>query len=169
MPKLVTQIPTDSPNESKPARIVTSNAGTPDSDSTTDAGLMVLSSSMRILHINDRARTLLSLFGETCELWPNLSPEAMPAILTEFCSHVFAELDRQSCGHEWTGHDLRRVCHMVNPALLIRGFGMPSSTGQEARMILTFQPCPPSSGILANQNSPNKTPRSTVDRASSAQ
>jgi len=163
MPKRVTQIPTNSPNDSEPALTVSPNVASLDPNATPDAGLLVLSSSMRILHINDRARTLLALFGETCELWPNLSPEAMPAMLTEFCSHVFAELHHQAGGHEWAEFEMRRVCHMVSPALLLRGFGMPSITGQDSRMILTLQPYTSASGILANQNHPNLLPRSSAD------
>ncbi len=117
-----------------------------------DAGLMVLSSSMRILHINSRARSLLALFGEARGLWPHLSPESMPAILTEFCGAVFAALHRQAGSHEWAQFEMRRVCHMVTPALLLRGFGMPSTDGRAPRMILTLQPCPPSTDPAMRRN-----------------
>jgi len=111
-----------------------------DSPAPSDTGLLVLSSSMRILHINDRARTLMARFGEAFELWPHLSPESIPAILSEFCGNVFAELAHQAPNGKWAEFELRRVCYMVNPAILIRGFGMPSMHGQEPRMILTLQP-----------------------------
>ena len=109
-----------------------------------DAGLVVLSSTIRILHINNRARALMALFGEAHELWPDLSPESMPAILTEFCGDVFdvfTELRRQAGSHKWAEFEIRRICHMVTPSLLLRGFGMPSENGCEPRMILTLQPC----------------------------
>ena len=106
-----------------------------------EAGLMVLSSSMRILHMNGQAKTLMALFGETHELWPHLSPESMPSILTEFCGKVLAELDRQDDRRNWTEFEMRRVCHMVTPALLLRGFGVPAVDGGEHRMILTLQAC----------------------------
>ena len=167
MPKLAIQIPASPPNDSGPTITISSNNASLDSDTTSDAGLLVLSSSMRILHINDRARTLLALFGEAYELWPNLTSEAMPAILTEFCGHVFAELRRQSGSHEWTEFEMRRVCHMVTPALLLRGFGMPSIAGQESRMILTLQPCTPVSSISASQNYRNRVPLSSSDTAPS--
>jgi hypothetical protein len=102
---------------------------------------MVLSSSLRILHINGRARTLMTLFGGAHELWPHLSPESMPAILTEFCGNVLAELPRYADSQEWAEFEMRQVCHMVTPALLLRGFGMPATDGREPRMILTLQPC----------------------------
>ena len=66
-----------------------------------DAGMMVLSSSLRILHMNGQARVLMARLGVACELWPHLSPESMPAILTEFCSHVLSELCRQADSQQW--------------------------------------------------------------------
>jgi hypothetical protein len=122
------------------------------SASLSDAGLLILSSSMRILHINGRARAFMALFGEAHDLWPHLAPESLPAILTEFCGNVFAELRRQAGSLEWAEFELRRVCHMVTPALLLRGFGVPSMDGQEPRMILTLQPCAPSMSLAMSQN-----------------
>lgn len=106
-----------------------------------DAGMMVLSSSMHILHMNGQARALLAHFGAAYELWPHLWPESMPAILTEFCGNVLSELRRQAGNQEWTALEMRRVCHMVTPALLLRGFGMPETDGRAPRMILILQAC----------------------------
>jgi hypothetical protein len=106
-----------------------------------DTGMMVLSSSMRILHMNGQARVLMAHLGVACELWPHLSPESMPAILIEFCGHVLSELRRQAGSQQWTALEMRRVCHMVTPALLLRGFGMPETDGWDPRMILILQPC----------------------------
>jgi len=117
-----------------------------------DAGLVVLSSSIRILHINSRARALMALFGEAHELWPHLSPESMPAILTEFCGDVFTELLRQAGSHAWAEFEMRRICHMVTPSLLLRGFAIPSQDGREPRMVLTLQPCFSSSDLTILQS-----------------
>jgi len=106
-----------------------------------DAGMMVISSSMHILHMNGPARALMAHFGAAYERWPHLSPESMPSILTEFCDNVLSELRRHADSQEWTALDIRRVCHMVTPALLLRGFGMPETDGRDPRMILILQPC----------------------------
>jgi len=103
--------------------------------------MMVLSSSMHILHMNGQARALMASFGAAHELWPHLSPESMPAIITEFCDNVLSELRRRADNQQWTALDMRRVCHMVTPALLLRGFGMPDADGQDPRMILILQLC----------------------------
>jgi hypothetical protein len=106
-----------------------------------NAGMIVLSSSMHILHMNGQARSLMASFGAVYELWPHPSPESMPAIITEFCDNVLSELRRRADNQQWTALDMRRVCHMVTPSLLLRGFGMPDADGQDPRMILILQLC----------------------------
>lgn len=103
--------------------------------------MIVLSSSFRILHINLQARALMRLFGEAPELWPNLGPESMPTILSEFCHDILTELGRRREMRDWAQFEIRRICHMVAPPLLLRGFGVPASANREPHMILTLQPC----------------------------
>lgn len=128
-----------------------------------DTGLMVLSSSLRILHINGPARSLMALFGEAHELWPYLSPESMPAILIEFCGSLLTELRRQADSQEWAEFEMRRVCHMVTPPLLLRGFGMPAMDGREPRMILTLQPCSSSPDLTMLRSRPPARTTSAAD------
>lgn len=132
-----------------------------------DAGVMVLSSSMRILHINGQAQELMGLFGEAHGFLPHLSPESMPAILTEFCGKILAELDRGGDHRNWTEFETCRVCHMVTPALLLRGFGIPAEDGREHRMILTLQPCHPSTGLPERQEVPDSSNTFSDNLASS--
>jgi hypothetical protein len=97
----------------------------------------------------------MAQFGEAHELWPHLSPESMPAILIEFCGEVFAQLQQQAGNHEWAEFEMSRICHMLTPALLLRGFGVPSTDGQAPRMILTLEPCLPSSDPAMFRNRPD--------------
>ena len=96
----------------------------------------------------------MALFGEAHELWPYLSPESMPAILIEFCGSLLTELRRQADSQEWAEFEMRRVCHMVTPPLLLRGFGMPAMEGREPRMILTLQPCSSSPDLTMLRSRP---------------
>ena len=107
-----------------------------------DSGMIVFSSSGRILHMNGQARMLMAIFGKSHELWPQMAPESMPSILTEFCYDVLAQLQRQIEARDWTQFEMRRVCHMVTPSLLFTGFGVPDSTNRELRVILTLTPLP---------------------------
>lgn len=108
--------------------------------SSPDSGMIVFSSSARILHMNGPARALMALFGDSHELWPQMAPESMPSFLTEFCRDVLAQLHRRVETEDWAQFEMRRICHMVAPSLLLRGFGVPHSTGHELRIILTLDP-----------------------------
>lgn len=105
-----------------------------------DSGMIVFSSSARILHMNGPARTLMALFGQSHELWPQMAPESMPSFLTEFCRDVLAQLQHQIDTETWAQFELRRICHMVTPSLLLTGFGVPDSTGRELRVVVTLDP-----------------------------
>jgi hypothetical protein len=104
--------------------------------------MIVFSSSARILHMNGPARALMALFGKSHELWPQMAPESMPSILTEFCYDVLAQLQRRIDAQDWAQFEMRRICHMVTPSLLLTGFGVPNSTNREIRVILTLNPLP---------------------------
>ena len=108
--------------------------------SSPDSGMILFSSSARILHMNGPARALMALFGESHELWPQMAPESMPSFLTEFCRDVLAQLQRQIETEDWAQFEMRRICHMATPSLLLRGFGVPNSTNHELRIILTLDP-----------------------------
>ncbi len=88
--------------------------------SSPDSGMIVFSSSARILHMNGPARALMALFGTSHELWPQMAPESMPSILTEFCYDVLAQLQRRIEAQDWTQFEMRRICHMVTPSLRTR-------------------------------------------------
>jgi hypothetical protein len=110
--------------------------------SSSDSGIIVFSSSAHILHMNGPARALMALFGKSHELWPQMAPESMPSILTEFCYDVLAQLQRRIEAQDWAQFEMRRICHMVTPPLLLIGFGVPNSTSRELRVILTLNPLP---------------------------
>ncbi|HLA60653.1 MAG TPA: hypothetical protein VK626_00275, partial [Nitrospiraceae bacterium] len=76
--------------------------------SSPDSGMIVFSSSGRILHINGPARALMALFGASHEFWLQMAPESMPFILTEFCDDVLAQLKRRIEAQDWTQFEMRR-------------------------------------------------------------
>ena len=110
--------------------------------SSPESGMIVFSSSARILHMNGPARALMELFGTSHELWPQMAPESMPSILKEFCYDVLAQLQCRIEAQDWAQFEMRRICHMVTPSLLLTGFGVPNSTNRELRIILTLNPLP---------------------------
>jgi hypothetical protein len=122
--------------------------------SSPDTGMIVFSSSARILHMNGPARALMALFGKSYELWPQMAPESMPSILTEFCYDVLAELQRRIETQDWAQFEMRRICHMVTPSLMLTGFGLPNSTNRELRVILTINPLSSTCCATANSRHP---------------
>src|SRR5262249_31156156 len=114
----------------------------------TNPGVLLLSTSPRILQMNHRARLLLKMFSEALGCGNDVGPEGMPLMLTEFCRDLLSELERHD-KRDRAHFELCRVCHMVTPPLLIRGFAVPSgSTDRPARLILTVQTCSPPSNLL---------------------
>ena len=102
--------------------------------------MIVFSSSARILYMNKPARILMASFGSSHDLWAQMAPESLPFILTELCYDVLAQLQRRIESQDWAQFEIRRICHIVNPSLLLTGFGVRSSTNREIRIILTLTP-----------------------------
>jgi hypothetical protein len=132
-----------------------------------DSGMIVLSSSARILHMNGPARALMALFGTSHEHWPQMAPESTPSIITEFCLDVLAQLRRRVEAQDWTQFEMRRTCHMVTPSLLLTGFGVPSASNSEIRVILTLTPLlstpnPAANARLSHSPTDVHTPSSDV-------
>jgi hypothetical protein len=101
--------------------------------------MIVFSSPTHILQMNGQARSLMALFGESRNAWTLPVHESMPSILTEFCRDVLEQFRGRIDAHDWAQFEMRRVCHMVTPPLLIRGFGVPDSARQNPRVVLTLQ------------------------------
>jgi hypothetical protein len=106
------------------------------------SGMIVCSSSARILHMNGPARALMALFNTAHDLWPQVTPESMPSIFTELCDNVQAQLQHRIEAKDLAQFEIRRICHMVTPPLLLTGFGVQNSTNREVRVILTLTPLP---------------------------
>lgn len=105
-----------------------------------DSGMIVFASSARMLHINEAARRLIALFGESTGLRPPGTTEPMPAIITEFCRDVQAQLQPHIETQDWAAFEMRRTCDRVTPSLLLRGFGVLNTTTHEFRVIVTLSP-----------------------------
>jgi hypothetical protein len=123
---------------------ITSPAFQTRSSASAESGMIVFSSPTSILHMNGQARSLMALFSESRDSWALPNHESMPSILTEFCRDVLEQLRGRIDAHDWAQFEMRRVCHMVTPPLLLRGFGVPDSASQHPRVVLTLQSLIPS-------------------------
>lgn len=116
---------------------ITSSA-CPTHSPTTEPGMIVFSSPTQILQMNGQARSLMTLFGDSRSAWTLPTHESLPSIFTEFCRDVLEQLHSRTDAHDWAQFEMRRVCYMVTPPLLIRGFGIPDSASEHPRVILTL-------------------------------
>lgn len=105
-----------------------------------DSGMIVFSSAARMLHINDAARRLIALFYTSPELRPPGSTEPIPAVITEFCRDVQAQLPPHIQTQDWAAFEMRRTCDRVTPSLLLRGFGVLNTMTHEFQVIVTLSP-----------------------------
>jgi len=105
--------------------------------------MIVFSSPTQILHMNGQARSLIALFSESHNAWTPPTHEAIPSIFIEFCCDVLEQFRDRIDAHDWAQFEMRRVCHLVTPPLLIRGFGVPDPASQHPRVILTLHSLAP--------------------------
>ena len=134
----------------------------PTRSSSAESGMIVFSSPTRILHMNGQARSLMALFGESHDRWVLPTHDSLPSIFTEFCRDVLEELRGRINAHDWAQFEIRRVCHMVTPPLLLRGFGVPDSARQQPRVILTLQSLVPSESSSAIEATLDAVPQPTA-------
>lgn len=137
-------------------------AGSSYSSATGDSGVIVFSSPTHILHMNRQARSLMALFGESRNAWTLPTHESMPSILIEFYRDVLEQFRDRIGLHDWAQFEMRRVCHMVTPPLLIRGFGIPDSASQHPRVVLTLHTLGPSESRSSLVDAVDTLPRQTV-------
>lgn len=141
---------------------ITSPAGLHYPSLTAESGMIVFSSPTHILQMNGQARSLMALFGESRNAWTLPAHESMPSILSEFCRDVLEQFRGRIDAHDWAQFEMRRVCHMVTPPLLIRGFGVPDSVSQHPRVVLTLHRLGPAEHHPPVENAPDNIPQQTA-------
>jgi hypothetical protein len=104
----------------------------------------------------------MALFGESRNAWTLPTHESMPSILIEFYRDVLEQFRGRIGLHDWAQFEMRRVCHLVTPPLLIRGFGIPDSAGQYPRVVLTLHRLGPSENHSPLGDARDTLPRQTV-------
>lgn len=113
---------------------------TPQITTTTDSGLIVLSMSRRVLHLNDRARTWLRALSDDDRLDDRGFASPLPEALVDLFHAVLAEMEKRIAGEDWRHFEMRTVCASAEGLLLARGFGMPDATRrQQSRIVILLQ------------------------------
>ena len=125
---------TDSPNTVDPKDgFVDQRAG---------SGIVVLSASMQLLHMNRQASELAKKINavEHGGQQAKSAHGVLPTALTELCGEIIKALHVRTEAKDWEQFELKRVAGDPNQPILLRGFGLPDRGGvQNARLVVTME------------------------------
>jgi DNA-binding CsgD family transcriptional regulator len=111
-------------------------------DQRAGAGIVVLSSSMQLLHINRQATELSKLINMTEKggAQAKTAHGVLPSALTELCSDLIQALQVRTEAKDWEQFEVKRTAGNPNQPVLLRGFGLPDRGGLEhARLVVTLE------------------------------
>lgn len=108
----------------------------------TGSGIVVLSSSMQLLHMNRQASELSRQINmaESGGQAPKAAHGVLPTALTELCSEIVKALQVRTEAKDWEQFEVKRLAGDPNQPILLRGFGLPDKGGiQQARLVITME------------------------------
>ena len=111
-------------------------------DQRAGAGIVVLSSSMQLLHMNRQAAELSKLINmaENGGAPAKSAQGVLPSALTELCAEVMKALQVRTEAKDWEQFEVKRIAGNPNQPVLLRGFGLPDRGGiQYARLVVTLE------------------------------
>jgi DNA-binding CsgD family transcriptional regulator len=111
-------------------------------DQRAGSGIVVLTASMQLLHMNRQATELAKKIN-AAEQIGNAARTAhgvLPTALTELCGEIIKALHIRTEAKDWEQFELKRVSGDPNQPVLLRGFGLPDRGGVEhARLVVTME------------------------------
>ena len=111
-------------------------------DQRAGAGIVVLSSSMQLLHMNRQAAELSKKvnMSENGGTPPRSAQGVLPTALTQLCSEVLKALQVRTEAKDWEQFEVKRIAGDPKQPILLRGFGLPDKGGvQHARLVVTME------------------------------
>lgn len=111
-------------------------------DQRAGAGIVVLSSSMQLLHMNRQAAELSKQINmaENGGAPAKAAQGVLPSALTELCGEIIKALQVRTEAKDWEQFEVKRVAGNPNQPVLLRGFGLPDRGGiQHARLVVTLE------------------------------
>ena len=111
-------------------------------DQRAGAGIVVLSSSMQLLHMNRQAAELSKKvnMSENGGTPPRSAQGVLPTALTQLCSEVLKALQVSTEAKDWEQFEVKRIAGDPKQPILLRGFGLPDKGGvQHARVVVTME------------------------------
>ena len=105
-------------------------------DQRSGPGLLVLTSSLQLLHMNPQAIEM-SRFITHAENGKS-AQGVLPTSVTELCSEIQRILKVRTEAKDWEQFQLRKIVGNGNDSVLLRAFGLPDRTGFEQSRILVM-------------------------------
>ena len=105
-------------------------------------GIVVLSASMQLLHMNRQASELAKQINsaEHSGGGSRTVHGVLPAALTELCGEIVKALHIRTEAKDWEQFEIKRVAGNPEQPVLLRGFGLPDRGGvQFARLVVTLE------------------------------
>ncbi len=105
-------------------------------------GIVVLSASMQLLHMNRQASELAKQINVAEHGGGNARAAhgVLPAALTELCGEIVKALHVRTEAKDWEQFEIKRVTGNPDQPVLLRGFGLPDRGGvQFARLVVTLE------------------------------
>lgn len=105
-------------------------------------GIVVLSATMQLLHMNRQAAELSKQINaaESGGKASKAAQGVLPTTLTELCGEIIKALHVRTEAKDWEQFEVKRVAGDPNQPVLLRGFGLPDRGGiQHARLVVTME------------------------------
>jgi hypothetical protein len=105
----------------------------------TGPGIVVLSSSLQVLHMNRRATDLLDHFKPAAERLETKPALAEP--LHQHCEDIIQTMQARLASNNWERFHHYRVIGEPNHTILLKGFGLPDPRGlPHCRILMLLSP-----------------------------
>ena len=111
-------------------------------DQRVGSGIVVLSASMQLLHMNRQASELSKQINAAEHGGKNMGSAhgVLPTALTELCGEIIKALHVRTEAKDWEQFEIKRVAGNPEKPILLRGFGLPDRGGvQYARLVVTLE------------------------------
>lgn len=105
-------------------------------------GIVVLSSSLQLLHMNRQASELCKKINQAEQTTesPRQAYGVLPTALTELSSEIVKALTVRTEAKDWEQFEVKRLAGATEQPILLRGFGLPDRNGlTSARLVITME------------------------------
>ncbi|MFO0773239.1 MAG: LuxR C-terminal-related transcriptional regulator [Nitrospiraceae bacterium] len=106
-------------------------------------GIVVLSSSLQLLHMNRQASELCKKINHAEHAQvesPKQAHGVLPTAVTELSSEIIKALTVRTEAKDWEQFEVKRLAGSQEQPILLRGFGLPDRNGlNNARLVITME------------------------------